>query len=104
MLNLHRLDFHHLHLAGLAGAQEGIVKIEMRDGRRFEGTPVQIVQAMKSIAFGVDRLGLSEYIDWVAAQALKFEGVELDVTGKDEETKSDALVHAMLDAGLAVKA
>ena len=78
------------------------MKIEMRDGRRFEGTPVQIVQAMKSIAFGVDGKSLSEYIDWVAAQALKFESVELDVRGDDEEAKAAALVRAMLEAGLAI--
>ena len=80
------------------------MKIEMRDGRRFEGTPVQIVQAMRSIAFGVEQMNLSEYIDWVAAQALKFEGVELRVAGDDEAAKAAALVGAMLDAGLAVKA
>ena len=80
------------------------MKIEMRDGRRFEGTPLQIVQAMKAIAFGVDRLPLADYIDWVAAQALKFEGVELKVAGDDEAAKAGALVDAMLDAGLAVKA
>ena len=80
------------------------MKIEMRDGRRFQGTPIQIVQAMKSIAFGVERLPLSEYIDWVATQALKFEGVELKVAGDDEAAKADALVKSMLAAGLAVKA
>ena len=80
------------------------MKIEMRDGRRFEGTPVQIVQAMKAIAFGVDGKSLSEYIDWVAAQALKFEAIELDVRGDDDEGKAAALVGAMLEAGLAVRA
>jgi hypothetical protein len=77
--------------------------IEMRDGRRFEGTAVQIVQAMQAIAFGVQRLSLSEYIDWVAVQALKFETVELDVAGDSEQEKAEALVRAMIDAGLAVR-
>ena len=74
--------------------------IEMRDDRRFQGTPVQIVQAMKNIAFGVEHLSLSEYIDWVAAQALKFEGVTLDVAGASAEEKARALVEAMIATGL----
>lgn len=80
------------------------MKIEMRDGRRFQGTPLQIVQSMRSIAFGVDHLDLLTYLDWVATQALKFEGVELAVGGDDDETKAAALVSAMVDAGLAIKA
>lgn len=76
------------------------MQIEMRDGRRFMGTPTQIVQAMKDIAFGVDHLSLSDYIDWVAAQALKFEGVELTVAGETEDEKAKKLVDEMIEAGL----
>ena len=43
--------------------------IVMRDNRVFEGTRVQIVQAMQRIAFGVAHLSLSDYIDWVATKA-----------------------------------
>jgi hypothetical protein len=78
------------------------MKIRMRDGHQFDGTPVDIVKGMKFIAFGVDHLSLSEYIDWVAAQALKFENITLDVTGEDEEQKAAALVKAMIDNVLAV--
>ena len=66
------------------------MKIIMRDDREFVGTPVQIVRAMKDIAFGVEHLNLAQYIDWVVANAKKFELVELKVAGKtdDEDRKS----------------
>ncbi len=76
------------------------MKIVMRDGRPFEGTPVEIVKGMQFIAFGVDHLSLSEYIDWVAANARKFEGVELKVAGATEELKAAALVREMIANGL----
>ncbi len=47
------------------------MKIMMRDGRVFQGTPKQIVQAMQDIAMPVQHLSLSEYMEWVAANALK---------------------------------
>ena len=80
------------------------MKIGMRDGREFEGTPVEIVRAMKGLAWDAEKLSLSEYIDWVAANAKKFEDVQLDVAGESEEKKAEALVQAMLDQGLAVAA
>jgi hypothetical protein len=79
------------------------MKIRMRDGREFEGTPVEIVRAMKEIAWGVEQMTLSEYIDWVAANAKRVEQVRLDVGGESEEAKAAALVQAMFDKGLAIE-
>jgi hypothetical protein len=58
------------------------MKIVMRDGRVFQGTAVQIVQAMQSIAFGVETFTLDQYIDWVIDNARRFEGVELRAGGR----------------------
>lgn len=74
--------------------------IVMRDGRAFEGTAVQIVEAMQRLAFGVDHLSLADYVDWVAGNASKFEGVALVVAGATGEEKADALVRAMIAHGL----
>jgi hypothetical protein len=76
------------------------MKITMRDDREFVGTPVQIVRAMKDIAFGVEHLNLAQYIEWVVANAKKFEEVELKVTGKSDDELSAALIDEMLRAGL----
>lgn len=80
------------------------MKIIMRDDREFVGTPVQIVRAMKNIAFGVEHLNLAQYIEWVVANAKKFELVELKVTGKTDEELSAALVAEMVRAGLTRRA
>lgn len=77
-------------------------KILMRDGHTFEGDAVAIVQAMKAMAFGVEHLSLADYIDFVAASALKFEEIALDVGGANEAAKAEALVQAMLANELAV--
>jgi hypothetical protein len=76
------------------------MKIMMRDERVFEGTPLQIVRAMQDIAFGVEDFTVPEYIDWVAANALKFEGITLAVTGKTDEERAASLVDEMVRAGL----
>jgi len=76
------------------------MEIVMRDGRVFKGTPVEIVRDMKEIAFGVEQLSLNEYIDWVAANAKKFEDVELRVAGETEEAKAASLVAEMIRTGL----
>jgi hypothetical protein len=56
----------------------------MRDDRVIDGTALQIVRAMQHIAFGVDHLAVPQYIEWVVANALKFEGVVLAMTGETE--------------------
>nr|BDT31994.1 hypothetical protein MFMH1_16630 [Myxococcus sp. MH1] len=77
--------------------------IEMRDGRVLQGTPVQIVRAMQDIAFGVERLSLSEYVDWVVANAQRFESVALRVQGDTDEAKAASLVDEMVREGLAAR-
>ena len=76
------------------------MNIVMRDGRVFRGTAVQIVKAMQDIAFGVEQFTLGEYIDWVVANAMKFEEVELKVTGATDEEKAASLVAEMMRTGL----
>ncbi len=80
------------------------MEIVMRDGRVFKGTPVEIVRDMKEIAFGVEQLTLSEYIDWVAANARKFEDVELRIVGATEEEMAASLVAEMIRTGLTQEA
>ena len=75
--------------------------ITMRDGRVFRGTALQIVKAMQDIAFGVDDYTVREYIDWVAANARKFEEVELAIAGETDEARAAILVDEMVRTGLA---
>ena len=77
------------------------MKITMRDGRVFQGTAMQIVQAMQDIAFGVEQMTLDQYIDWVVENARRFEEVELKPAGETTEERAKALVEQMLATGLA---
>ena len=76
------------------------MKIMMRDDRVLEGTALQIVRAMQKIAFGVENLTLPKYVEWVAANALKFEGVALTVTGETDDELAASLVEELIRAGL----
>jgi len=75
----------------------------IRDGRVLEGTPRQIVEAMRYIAFGQEQRSLSEYIDWLVDQVQRIESIDLKVDGETDDEKAASLVQAMLTAGLAVK-
>ena len=75
----------------------------MSDGRVFQGTPKQIVEAMQYIAFGQENRTLGEYIDWLVDQVERLESTSLNVEGDTDEEKAASLVQAMLGSGLAEK-
>ncbi|MCB9547010.1 MAG: hypothetical protein H6706_14315 [Myxococcales bacterium] len=75
----------------------------MSDGRVFQGTAKQIVEAMKYIAFGQEQRSLGEYIDWLVDQVQRLESTDLKVEGDTDEEKAASLVQAMLGSGLAEK-
>jgi len=77
------------------------MKIRMQDGRVFEGTPVQIVQSMKSIALGAPTGTLGEYVDWVASRAGAIDGVALGSEGATDAAKCERLVEGLLARRLA---
>ena len=79
------------------------MKIRMRDDRLFQGTPLQIVRAMQDIAFGVEDFTVRQYVEWVAANALKFEDVELAVKGDTDEELARSLVDEMIRTGLTAR-
>ena len=72
------------------------MKITTRDGRVFQGTPIQIVKAMQDIAFGVADATPDEYIDWVVDNARRFEGVELKSSGATTEDRAKSLIEDMI--------
>lgn len=77
------------------------MKLMMRDGRLFQGTPLQIVKAMQDVAFGVGDFTVAKYVAWVVDNARRFEGVELAAEGETDEALCASLVDAMLREGLA---
>ena len=73
------------------------------DGRVLQGTPIQIVQAMHSIAFGADGLSLSDYIDWACEHAARMMDVQIEVAPGADEERAASFVDAMVEAELAVR-
>jgi hypothetical protein len=73
------------------------------DGRVLQGTPKQIVQAMQYIAFGQETRTLGEYIDWIAEQVRRREGLELVVEGTTDDERAASLIAGMVAGGLVEK-
>jgi hypothetical protein len=75
----------------------------VNDGRVIEGTALQIVQQMQSVAFGKDDRAVADYVDWVAAEVARLMEVSLDVKGETGDERARSLVDEMLRTGLAEK-
>ena len=73
----------------------------VEDGRVLQGTPLQMVQQMQSVAFGREELTIAEYVDWVARQMSTMMGVQLDVRGTTADERARSLVDELLRAGFA---
>ena len=73
------------------------------DGRVLQGTAEQIVRQLQYLAFGQEDASLAEYVDWVAAQVGRQEGVELTVEGATGREKAAALLAALVGVGVALR-
>ena len=70
-------------------------------GRVLDGSPLQIVSQMQSLAFGKDRIAVTEYIDWIVATAAEVMGVQMSIEGETPEEKARSLISEMLRTKLA---
>lgn len=77
--------------------------ITLTDGRTLNGTPLQMVRSMRSLAPIAGEKSLGEYIDWVVDNALRFDGADLRVTGESEDERAKSLIEEMIRTGLAVR-
>lgn len=62
----------------------------VNDGRVLDAAAEQIVQHLQYIAFGKEEATLAEYVDWLAAQVARQEGVNLTVEGGTGREKAAA--------------
>jgi ribosomal protein L5 len=79
------------------------MRIEVMDGRVFQGTAKQIVSQMKDIAFGVEQMTIAEYCDWTADNARQIHGLDIKLVGEGDEERAESLVAEMCRTGLATK-
>ena len=73
------------------------------DGRVLQGTAMQMVQQMQSVAFGREELPIEQYVDWVANQLATMMGVQLEVRGATADEKTRSLIDELLRTGFAEK-
>ncbi|MCC6310973.1 MAG: hypothetical protein IT345_08670 [Trueperaceae bacterium] len=77
------------------------MKIRLNDGAEYEGSPVEILEQMKSKSMFTDAKTIDEYIDFLVENARKFEGKSLAVAGATTETRAASLIEALQSAGMA---
>ena len=77
------------------------MNITMRDGRKFSGTPLQIVQGMRAVAFDQADATIETYVRWVVANVERNDELALNVAGTCDEELCARLVNEMLRTGLA---
>lgn len=68
-------------------------------GAILQGTPKQIAQEMFTRSHQ-KHATLIEYLDWAAHRALAYEGVELCLTGSNEDERAESFVNQLLLKGL----
>ena len=75
--------------------------IDLGDRRMYSGeTAREIVEDIQSRGIFVAELPLEDYMAQTKALALKFHGVELDISGDTVEDRCENLLQSILDAGL----
>ena len=80
------------------------MRIELRDGERFNGSPLKIVTQMKGSTMFSDVKTIREYVDMVLRNAKMVENVELTVKGNTDEELARSLVSELIERGLAREA
>ena len=77
------------------------MRIELRGGGKFSGSPLKIVTQMKGATMFSDVKTIREYVDMVLRNAKMVENVELTVKGNTDEELARSLVSELLERGLA---
>lgn len=72
--------------------------VTLQDGRTFEGSPLEIVTAMRARCF-VESSSLRDYIDWLVGNTLRW-GITLVVTGETDAERAASIVDELLRTGL----
>lgn len=77
------------------------IRLEMNgDGRVFEGSPVSIVEEMRSLAFHGE-ISLEGYIEWASEMARIHFGLELAPKGDNLEALAESFIASISRSGLA---
>jgi len=80
------------------------MRIILRDGEKFSGSPLKIVAQMKGSSIFSDVKTIREYVDMVLRNAKMAENIELLVKGNTDDELARSLVGELIAHGLAKEA
>lgn len=77
------------------------MRLELKGGDIFEGSPLEIVTRMKGSTMFSDVKTIREYLDMTLRNSKMTENVEFSVVGNSDEELARSLVNQLLEHGLA---
>jgi len=77
------------------------MKIRLNDGAEFEGSPVEILEQMKSGTMFTETKTIDEYIDFLVDTVRKFQSKTVTVAGKTTAERAASLLDGFKAAGMA---
>ena len=80
------------------------MRIELRGGEKFSGSPMKIVTQMKGSTMFSDVKTIREYVDMVLRNAKMVENIELMVKGNTDDELARSLIGELVTHGLAKEA
>ena len=79
-----------------------LLKIKITNDRRtYEGSPVEIIEQMKYLAWGWENKPVDEYIDWMVSQLKTYNEIEVKIEKDKPEIIAEQFIDALLTNGLA---
>lgn len=78
------------------------LKIRIKnDHRTHEGTPLEIIEQMKYLAWNMEDKSTDDYINWMVEQLRKFSGIKMIIKGETIESRAKRLIESLLEHGAA---
>ena len=77
------------------------MRIILRDGEKFSGSPLKIVALMKGSSMFSDVKTIREYMDMVLRNAKMVENIELNIKGNTDDELARSLIGELIAHGLA---
>ena len=78
------------------------LKIKINNDKRiYEGSPTEIIEQMKYLAWGWENKPANEYINWMVGQLKTYNEIDLKIADNKPEIMAEQFIVALLTNSLA---
>ena len=104
MKKINKLPSLNLIISGSYGGNEKMKKFKIiinNDDRLHEGTPLEIIEQMKYLAWGWENKTVDEYINWMVEKLKIFPGIDVKISENNLDMKAEQFIEILLKHNLA---